>query len=677
MKKILLCIVPLSALLLTSAQGAGVMSFPVGPLTFDNVASPTPTNGWSTLNVTGAGNTWTTANAALEPAVQALTSAGINLLLPQSNTQPPSTSGGGFRYNYGGFFLQSRPTGDAGVVLMGTFQNDSGSAQNVVRLSYDFAIQTILAGELPGWEVYYSLTGAANSWTKIPELSGNVTVGNQTVDVTLTSAWGTGQPLYIMWVDDNADGVTDESYTMDNFSLQATTCVPPTIETQPHSIVTGNCLHTNLTVVAVGTSLTYQWFHNGGPISGATSASLTFSNTTGADIGTYKVTVTGTCGSPIDSDTVSVTVNQDPPTTTSAVVHCDRTTATVIFSQAMDITTAQQADAYTLFPLDGGDQQTATGAVLGLGSTGLSNVVTLTLGAPITAAKNYELVIGPNVSDCAGNGITPLGGDNQAHVPVKYELCLLSMTNTQWRIMTNGVDQGTDWRRDDQGFDDSGWPTGIGAFDGKTGTTANRTTIGGVTVNTFLSLVDPNWTEGDIPAYYFRTHFDMPTALQEISSLQLITLSDDFDVAWLNNPANDLPWHVSPGLPAGTNVDQFYFGGGSAVGDASRTTFNVDPSQLKYGANFIAAKIFQSNMGSSDITFAYDLIATVNKFVVPVTLSIVLNGANVNVTWTDSSMNLYSATSVSGPWTLVAGQAAGSATVAHTGTAKFFTLRNP
>lgn len=89
-------------------------------------------------------------------------------------------------------------------------------------------------------------------------------------------------------------------------SLIVASNAPPTgpaITTAPAnaSVLTGS--NVTLTVVATGGSLNYQWqkngvnLNNGGPVSGATTASLTLSNCQGADEANYSVRVYNLSGS--------------------------------------------------------------------------------------------------------------------------------------------------------------------------------------------------------------------------------------------------------------------------------------------------------------------------------------------------------------------------------------------
>ncbi len=69
-------------------------------------------------------------------------------------------------------------------------------------------------------------------------------------------------------------------------------------------------------VNAKGTSLTYQWSHDGEIIPGATSSTLTIDPVTDADSGTYVVIVTGLCGSSTSRHT---TLTILPPASTPVV----------------------------------------------------------------------------------------------------------------------------------------------------------------------------------------------------------------------------------------------------------------------------------------------------------------------------------------------------------------------
>src|SRR5262245_1785788 len=189
----------------------------VGPLTFDT--TPLATD-FATGVLVGNATTFTDA-ATMDAGVAGVTASSIVRELPTSGTTPPSTFSGGFRRNTTLNAIQSRPTTDAtnaANVLLATLQNDSGSDRSTVIVSYDFAVQTPLAGQLPGFNAYYSLTGLPGSWVVIPELTGSEVAGNKVATLSVGS-WPQGSALYLLWADDNADAITDPSYTIDNLSI--------------------------------------------------------------------------------------------------------------------------------------------------------------------------------------------------------------------------------------------------------------------------------------------------------------------------------------------------------------------------------------------------------------------------------------------------------------------------
>ena len=97
-------------------------------------------------------------------------------------------------------------------------------------------------------------------------------------------------------------------------------CTPPVITggTPANSVINlieGQTL--TLSVNTTGTAPTFQWYKNGSPISGATSAVYTKSNVTLSDGGVYKIVVTGSgscSGNRDERDNITVNVIKDPST---------------------------------------------------------------------------------------------------------------------------------------------------------------------------------------------------------------------------------------------------------------------------------------------------------------------------------------------------------------------------
>lgn len=89
--------------------------------------------------------------------------------------------------------------------------------------------------------------------------------------------------------------------------------VAPTVS-QPGSVTVPIGQRAAFTVTATGTgNVTFQWYKNGVPISGATSSSYTTPPTTAGDNGAvYTVTVTNSAGT-VTSGPATLTVQLPPP----------------------------------------------------------------------------------------------------------------------------------------------------------------------------------------------------------------------------------------------------------------------------------------------------------------------------------------------------------------------------
>jgi len=678
----------------------------VGPLTFD--ALPTPALGWSSRPIIGgsaAPNDITTMDTAAKTNEASNISAQI--ATDTVNPNPTfDTSNQCFRWNSVAHYIESRPTGIAYGSLMLSLRNDSGADRSLVIIDYDFGTlfptgssQTEDTG-LAGLRCYYSLTGAAGTWTHIPEFDGP-TAGPMHVQLAPTSAWEVGANLYLLWTDDNAvtgttgtSGVIEGPYFIDNLAVtfQVT---PISIVTQPHNIAFEACRSSNLTVVATGTGpITHQWFKGGAAIAGATGATLNLNNAVPSDSATYWVVVTGPgANNSVESTHVTVTVNEDvtPPTVLSAVAPLlNRTNIIVTFSEPMDTNFALFANpidgsAYHIVKSGTGDvPEDAIMATINAAHT----VVTVSFATPRDPNTLYDFLIDPTVSDCRGNPLTGdnINGNGQIVVPLHYEIVVFPFDGPTWKYDDTATDYGLDWI--DINFDDSTWLSGKGLLDGKTGTSANRTNfngdnyINGQIIHTVLAINHPSgpYMTDRIPIYYFRTSFTFPLALSHIKAVNLYTYSDDYDVAYFNG--NTTPVHTRAGLSV---APEFVgYSGGASVGDANlEGPFSIPLSALVDGVNHIAAKEFQQAVGSSDITFGYQLTAIVDAFPSSgpsLAISQDPGTGVVSLTWpAGSGAQLYEANSVDaagGAWSLVAGAADGSYSFTPGATGqKFYTLR--
>ena len=228
----------------------------VGPAGYTNDFSSQPSAAdWSYLAVAGASGDITTA-AALNTAVQALTAAGIPTQVVADSGNPPAMAGYATWSSTGGY-LQTRPTGVKFIALMATFTNNTGVGQSSFQIGYTLSQQAVITEEVNGHLVYYSLTGAANSWTNLPTLSSAAS-GNLATNISVP--WPKGGTLYLLWADDNGSPSPDTANQIDSFFLKPAS-VPPYIQSfGPPSATVNAGMPASFTVTAAGTApLSYQW----------------------------------------------------------------------------------------------------------------------------------------------------------------------------------------------------------------------------------------------------------------------------------------------------------------------------------------------------------------------------------------------------------------------------------
>lgn len=102
----------------------------------------------------------------------------------------------------------------------------------------------------------------------------------------------------------------------DTSTLTINVCIPQ-IVTNPQSQLINSGATAHLTVAADIPGVTYQWYSGSTPISGQTASSLDVSPTVDT---TYKVRVSGTCTSYVDSQVATVTVCKPPVITVNPAV---------------------------------------------------------------------------------------------------------------------------------------------------------------------------------------------------------------------------------------------------------------------------------------------------------------------------------------------------------------------
>jgi hypothetical protein len=139
--------------------------------------------------------------------------------------------------------LGTTPTGNKAMTLQLILNNGTGAAVNSLNIGYDVRVFSTTTNnnnyssgpyvgieELPGYWLFYSLDGGA-TYTNVSQLNAdgktwaNVvgTVHEAASNVALAGTWAAGAPIYLRWVDDNAQGPSpDQLIGLDNLSISAT-----------------------------------------------------------------------------------------------------------------------------------------------------------------------------------------------------------------------------------------------------------------------------------------------------------------------------------------------------------------------------------------------------------------------------------------------------------------------
>ncbi len=132
---------------------------------------------------------------------------------------------------------------------------------------------------------------------------------------TPTTAQAPSTNLITVWVTDNGSPPLS-----DTGSFTVVVNAGPRIIQPPQSQTVDPGSNVTFTVTASGTEpLSYQWLFNNQPLDGATSSSLALTNVTGANAGSYAVSVSNVLGA-VTSISATLTVIVAPPGITAPVI---------------------------------------------------------------------------------------------------------------------------------------------------------------------------------------------------------------------------------------------------------------------------------------------------------------------------------------------------------------------
>jgi hypothetical protein len=207
---------------------AAISVAPSGSTTQTFATIPSPAD-WATGAAGGliAGtNTDINSDATFDPKVQTVTVAVGVLDQTLVTNGAPGTNYQG-QWNSASQSLQTAPTGNAATVILATLTNNAGGTATGLTINYDLAVANSAVPpveQVAGHRIYYSKTGAANSWTAVGDFGGVAATATETVPVTIAGGWTNGSTLYVLWADDNSDSAAgvDAIYQMDNVKFTPT-----------------------------------------------------------------------------------------------------------------------------------------------------------------------------------------------------------------------------------------------------------------------------------------------------------------------------------------------------------------------------------------------------------------------------------------------------------------------
>jgi hypothetical protein len=130
--------------------------------------------------------------------------------------------------------ISTSPTTNAGLAFQLELTNNTGSALSQITVSYDIVKfhngwdntgETVPSVEtMPGYRLFYAIGSAGSTWNPVSALdptSAEIPQGSlgtlgylslaRNATIALSTPWGTGQNLYLRWVDDNAQGLSPDN----------------------------------------------------------------------------------------------------------------------------------------------------------------------------------------------------------------------------------------------------------------------------------------------------------------------------------------------------------------------------------------------------------------------------------------------------------------------------------
>jgi sugar lactone lactonase YvrE len=233
--------------------------------------------------------------------IRAITAAGTVSTLAGLNGRPGSNDGAGQNALFNNpFGIAVNSSGKLYVADAGNNEIRSGTsiANQAPTIQYPPSSITAPAGGSASFMVTASGANLSYQWY----FNGTALSGATSAVLTLNAVTSSQGGTYTVTVSNGFGSITSPAAF-----LTVGQSLAPAIQAGPVAVTASAGGTATLSVTASGTSLSYQWYLNGAPISGATSASLNLTNLAASQGGNYTVTVTNSYGS-VTSSAAVVTV---------------------------------------------------------------------------------------------------------------------------------------------------------------------------------------------------------------------------------------------------------------------------------------------------------------------------------------------------------------------------------
>lgn len=228
------------------------------------------------------------------------------------------------------------------------------------------------------------------SFTPVGTLSSQDGQNSQSFTIPSTLQPGNQYRIRLSDASDNTISSTTQNLTL---------AAPTSITAHPQNASACEGSTVSFSVTASGSNLSYRWRRNGTDVPGGTGATLTITNVTQAQAGSYDCVVSGACGQPVTSNSATLTIN--PQTTITA--HPQSATvcqgASVTFSVTATGSNLRYQWRKGSTDIAGATSASYTIATVALADTGFyACVVTGDCGAPTSNQAQLQVAIPPAIT---------------------------------------------------------------------------------------------------------------------------------------------------------------------------------------------------------------------------------------------------------------------------------------